>query len=266
MAPPKYTARDSVFIALMAAAGIAIKPLIVPVIRVVAVPLGLPGGSLVGGIYMMWLILGHAFTGKPWAATLVGVVQAILAWVMGVPGPQGPWMLVMYVAPGMAADLVLRLYAGASAAALSPGAAVLAGMEGSRPMLLEIQALVTPTTLGTPRRAVVGWDSQRLSMVLAVLEAHGGVRLGGGGGRFLLVRGAGEGCGQRRRAAERHRCEEQRCGEVRQVCERRMHARCWLSLRLKLSSKPVPLACRQCGSGYSLDTSPWQDASVTQGR
>ncbi|MDE2363287.1 MAG: DNA repair protein RadA [Hyphomicrobiales bacterium] len=58
------------------------------------------------------------------------------------------------------------------------GAAVLAGMEGSRPMLLEIQALVTPTSLGTPRRAVVGWDSQRLSMVLAVLEAHGGVRLG----------------------------------------------------------------------------------------
>jgi DNA repair protein RadA/Sms len=61
----------------------------------------------------------------------------------------------------------------------APGAAVLAGMEGSRPMLLEIQALVTPTTLGTPRRAVVGWDSQRLAMVLAVLEAHGGVKLGG---------------------------------------------------------------------------------------
>ena len=60
----------------------------------------------------------------------------------------------------------------------APGAAVLAGMEGSRPMLLEIQALVTPTSLGTPRRAVVGWDSQRLSMVLAVLEAHGGVKLG----------------------------------------------------------------------------------------
>lgn len=61
----------------------------------------------------------------------------------------------------------------------APGAAVLAGMEGVRPMLVEIQALVTPTTLGTPRRAVVGWDPARLSMALAVLEAHGGVRLGG---------------------------------------------------------------------------------------
>ncbi len=128
MAPPRYTARDLVFIALMAAAGIATKPLIVPVIRVVAVPLGLPGGSLVGGLYMMWLILGHAFTGKPWAATLVAVVQAILAWMSGVPGPQGPWMLVMYLAPGMAADLVLRLNPGsATATALSPGAAMLAG-------------------------------------------------------------------------------------------------------------------------------------------
>lgn len=60
----------------------------------------------------------------------------------------------------------------------APGAAVLAGMEGVRPMLVEIQALVTPTPLGTPRRAVVGWDPARLSMTLAVLEAHGGVRLG----------------------------------------------------------------------------------------
>ena len=61
----------------------------------------------------------------------------------------------------------------------SPGTAVFAGMEGTRPLLVEIQALVAPTSLGTPRRAVVGWDPSRLSMVLAVLEAHCGVKLGG---------------------------------------------------------------------------------------
>lgn len=60
----------------------------------------------------------------------------------------------------------------------SPGAAVFAGLEGSRPLLIEIQALVAPSTLGTPRRAVVGWDSSRLSMILAVLEARCGVRFG----------------------------------------------------------------------------------------
>jgi DNA repair protein RadA/Sms len=58
------------------------------------------------------------------------------------------------------------------------GAAVFAGIEGTRPMLVEIQALVAPTSYGTPRRAVVGWDGSRLAMVLAVLEARCGVELG----------------------------------------------------------------------------------------
>lgn len=61
----------------------------------------------------------------------------------------------------------------------APGAAVFAGMEGSRPVLVEVQALVAPSQLGTPRRAVVGWDTSRLAMVLAVLDAHCGVRLSG---------------------------------------------------------------------------------------
>ncbi|MCC0014949.1 MAG: DNA repair protein RadA [Rhodobiaceae bacterium] len=62
--------------------------------------------------------------------------------------------------------------------ARAPGAAVFAGMEGTRPLLVEIQALVAPSTLATPRRAVVGWDSARLSMILAVLDAHCGLKLG----------------------------------------------------------------------------------------
>jgi DNA repair protein RadA/Sms len=70
-----------------------------------------------------------------------------------------------------------QLFLGERSAA-APGAAVFAGMEGTRPILVEIQALVAPSSLGTPRRAVVGWDSARLSMVIAVLEAHCGVRLG----------------------------------------------------------------------------------------
>lgn len=60
----------------------------------------------------------------------------------------------------------------------APGTAVFAGMEGTRPILVEIQALVAQSVLGTPRRAAVGWDHNRLSMLLAVLEARCGVRLG----------------------------------------------------------------------------------------
>src|ERR1700758_5657046 len=58
------------------------------------------------------------------------------------------------------------------------GAAVFAGIEGSRPVLVEFQALVAPSAYGTPRRAVVGWDTGRLAMVLAVLEARCGLSLG----------------------------------------------------------------------------------------
>ena len=58
----------------------------------------------------------------------------------------------------------------------SPGTAVFASLEGSRPLLLELQSLVAPTALGTARRAVVGWDPGRLAMVLAVLEARCGIR------------------------------------------------------------------------------------------
>ena len=58
---------------------------------------------------------------------------------------------------------------------ISPGAAVFAGLEGTRPLLVEVQALVAAPGYGTPRRAVVGWDSGRLAMILAVLDARAGL-------------------------------------------------------------------------------------------
>ena len=61
----------------------------------------------------------------------------------------------------------------------APGAAVFAGIEGTRPVLVEFQALVAPSPLSQPRRTVVGWDSGRLSMILAVLEARAGIAFSG---------------------------------------------------------------------------------------
>jgi DNA repair protein RadA/Sms len=61
----------------------------------------------------------------------------------------------------------------------SPGAAVFAGIEGTRPLLVEVQALVAAAGYGTPRRAVVGWDSGRLAMILAVLDARAGLGMSG---------------------------------------------------------------------------------------
>lgn len=56
-----------------------------------------------------------------------------------------------------------------------PGSAVFAGIEGTRPVLTEVQALVAPSTLASPRRTVVGLDSGRVSTILAVLEARCGI-------------------------------------------------------------------------------------------
>ena len=60
-----------------------------------------------------------------------------------------------------------------------PGSAVFAGIEGTRPLLVEFQALVAPSALGQPRRSAVGWDSGRLSMILAVLERRCGLSFAG---------------------------------------------------------------------------------------
>ena len=57
----------------------------------------------------------------------------------------------------------------------TPGSAVFAGIEGTRPVLCEFQALVAPSPHGQPRRSVVGWDGQRLAMILAVLESRCGI-------------------------------------------------------------------------------------------
>jgi DNA repair protein RadA/Sms len=60
----------------------------------------------------------------------------------------------------------------------APGSVVLAAMEGSRPLLVEVQALVSQSELVPPRRVVTGFDRNRLALVLAVLGRHGGIGLG----------------------------------------------------------------------------------------
>src|SRR5438093_2134678 len=63
-------------------------------------------------------------------------------------------------------------------AAAVPGSCILATLEGSRPLLVEVQALVDPAQAGLSRRLAVGLDPQRLALLLAVLHRHGGVETG----------------------------------------------------------------------------------------
>ena len=74
------------------------------------------------------------------------------------------------------ADASARFVAEATRA---PGSVVLAAMEGTRPLLVEVQALVAPTEVVPPRRVANGVDRNRLALILAVLSRHAGVALGG---------------------------------------------------------------------------------------
>ncbi|MCS5571722.1 MAG: DNA repair protein RadA, partial [Pseudomonadales bacterium] len=60
----------------------------------------------------------------------------------------------------------------------TPGSVVMVVWEGTRPLLLEVQALVDESALGNPRRVAVGFDQNRLSMLLAILHRHGGLQVG----------------------------------------------------------------------------------------
>src|SRR4029453_14661166 len=70
----------------------------------------------------------------------------------------------------------------------TPGSAVLCCLEGSRPILVEVQALVSTTSYGMARRMAVGIDQNRLSLLLAVLEKRAGVHLVSDDG-FVTIRG-----------------------------------------------------------------------------
>lgn len=107
----KFIARFSLFdliiIAMMAALGIAIKPVIVPLAHILTGPLFIPGGVVAGGFYMMWLVLGAGLTGKRGTATLIGLIQALVELSIGFSGSHGVMGLLTYTLPGIMADLGL---------------------------------------------------------------------------------------------------------------------------------------------------------------
>lgn len=103
----KFNTFDLVVIAMMAAIGVAVKPIVVPLVHILTGPMVIPGGSLAGGFYMMWLVLGAGLVKKKGTATLVGMVQSIMVIATGVYGTHGIASLLTYTLPGLTVDLVL---------------------------------------------------------------------------------------------------------------------------------------------------------------
>lgn len=105
----KFRVYDLVVIAVMAALGLAVKPVVVPLAHMICGPLMIPGGALAGGLYMMWMVIGYGIVKKPGTAVLIGLIQALLVLFTGIIGSHGIMSLMTYTAPGIAVDLILLL-------------------------------------------------------------------------------------------------------------------------------------------------------------
>lgn len=108
----KFRALDLVIIAMMAALGVAVKPIVVSLVHIVTGPLFIPGGAFAGGFYMMWIVLGAGMVNKRGTATLIGLVQSIIVIAMGVYGTHGIISLLTYTLPGLTVDVLLWITRG----------------------------------------------------------------------------------------------------------------------------------------------------------
>lgn len=101
----KFSAEELLYIAVFGALGLATKPIITPAVHLVSAPLMIPGGSLAGGFYMMWLVMARIVVNKFGSAFLTGLVQAIVILSLGFFGSHGAVSLLSYTFPGLIIDV-----------------------------------------------------------------------------------------------------------------------------------------------------------------
>lgn len=99
-----YAVYDLMVIAMLGALGIAFKTIAGILVRMITGPLGIPGGALAGGLYMLWMPLGLAITGKKGTALLISLIQAVVLMISGAPGSHGIWTFLTYLAPAAAVE------------------------------------------------------------------------------------------------------------------------------------------------------------------
>lgn len=105
----RFSVKDLVLITAFAAIGISIKPIVSPISKLISSPLGIPGGTISGGLYMLWLVLTVVIVNKSYSGTLFGIVQAIGVLIFGLAGNQGALSLVSYTVPGIVVDILFYL-------------------------------------------------------------------------------------------------------------------------------------------------------------
>jgi len=104
-----FSLLDLIMITVLASLGVAVSGVVGWMVRLITGPLFIPGGSVAGGIYMMFLVLAVSLTGKKSSAVVVAVLQALLVMVMPWAGNHGFATILTYSAPGIAIFLLLLI-------------------------------------------------------------------------------------------------------------------------------------------------------------
>ncbi|HBG10509.1 MAG: ECF transporter S component [Limnochordia bacterium] len=166
-----FTLVDHMVMAMLAASGIAIKVVVVPLAQMVTGPLLIPGGVVAGGFYMLFLVLASAITGKRGAALMVSLLQAVLVTITGTLGSHGAASLFTYSMSGLAVEIWLLISGHRGCCALCCfGAGLVANVAGSVAVNLAIFRLpAVPLLLSLSAAALSGG----LGGLVAHLAARG---------------------------------------------------------------------------------------------
>ena len=105
----KISTFDAVFITLMAACGLALKPIVGPLFKLIGSAIFIPSGSIAGAVYMIWPMLALLTVRQTGAATIVGLIQGIIVLVTGIFGSHGILSLITYTIPGIIIDITYLL-------------------------------------------------------------------------------------------------------------------------------------------------------------
>lgn len=102
----KIKLNNLIVLAMLAALGVASKVIIGSLVKLFTSSIGIPGGAIAGGFYMMWLAMAIGLTNQRGTATILSIVQALMMFVTGLPGSHGAMTFVTYIIPGIFCDIV----------------------------------------------------------------------------------------------------------------------------------------------------------------
>lgn len=153
----KFTSIDLLYIAIFSALGLAVKPIVTPLVHLVSAPLMIPGGSLAGGFYMMWIALAIAVVNKTGTGILIGVVQAIVMISLGYFGNHGAVSLISYTLPGIAAEIVSHFFKDKSSISAQTTICTFANLSGAVVVTLLVMRLAAiPLIISLVAAAISG--------------------------------------------------------------------------------------------------------------